>query len=129
MSLLVIYTLQFLKKFEGEIIQSEYPSLSTDKADRTIKEPLTFAKLDAALKVACDSSWRRVVDQKTVNTFMLYLVIQPSYKNLFIPFRYPRTLWISQSLVTSNQTIFTLTHQEWSVSFFLSKEPSLLPAH
>ena len=68
----IMCPLQFLKKFE-ELIQIEYPSLSKDKSDRTFKEPLTFAQLDAALKVVCNSSWRRVVDQQTVhiNYFLL----------------------------------------------------------
>ena len=69
-----IILLQFLKTFEGDIIQREYPALSKDGADRTYKEPLSFAKLDAVLKVTCGSGWRNVVDQKTVSNIINYKV-------------------------------------------------------
>ena len=58
---------QFLKKFEDDVIQREYPALSRDRADRTIEEPLGLADLNAVIKVLCGSSWRPSADKQLVN--------------------------------------------------------------
>ena len=58
---------QFLKKFEDDIIQQEYPALSKDRADWTIEEPLNLANLNAVMQVVCDPSWRHVADKGLVS--------------------------------------------------------------
>ena len=48
-------------------LQLEYPALSKDGADRTIKEPLKLVELEAEITVTCGPFWRSVVDQRTAS--------------------------------------------------------------
>ena len=80
---------QFLRKFEDDIIQREYPALSRDRADQTIEEPLSLADLNAALKVVCGSSWRHVADKQSVSNYEILGV-----KLRIFLFRYQKKQWI-----------------------------------
>ena len=80
---------QFLRKFEDEIIQREYPALSRDRADQTIEEPLSLASLKAVMKVMCGSSWRHVTDKQSVSSYEILDV-----KLRIFLFRYQKQLWI-----------------------------------
>ena len=61
------YLLQLLRKFECDILHCEYPALSKDGADKTIREPVSFAELQVTLTATCDSNWKIVVDQQSVS--------------------------------------------------------------
>ena len=60
--------MQFLKKLDSDIIRQEFPSLSTDGADKTTIEPLTFVELEAVMTVTCHPLWRPVVNRQTVRS-------------------------------------------------------------
>ena len=47
------------------MLQQDYPALSKDRADRTIIEPLSIT--NATVDLACTTSWKCVIDQKTVS--------------------------------------------------------------
>ncbi|XP_064385275.1 uncharacterized protein LOC135334138 [Halichondria panicea] len=59
--------LDFLRRFEVDVIPREYPHLSSSPADMTIKQPLCFVKVDAVLELVCDPAWRSVPDQRTIS--------------------------------------------------------------
>ena len=80
---------QFLKKFEEDILPHEYRTLSKDRADRTIEEPLSLANMNAAVRVVCDSSWKHMVDKRLVSICKIL-----GTKLRIVLFRYPKKLWI-----------------------------------
>ncbi|XP_064384748.1 uncharacterized protein LOC135333670 isoform X2 [Halichondria panicea] len=59
--------LDFLRRFEVDIIPREYPHLSSSPADKTIKQPLCFVQVDAVLELVCDPAWRSVPDQRMIS--------------------------------------------------------------
>ncbi|XP_064384780.1 uncharacterized protein LOC135333688 [Halichondria panicea] len=59
--------LDFLQRFEVDIIPREYPHLSSSPADKTIKQPLCFVQVDAVLELVCDPAWRSVPDQRMIS--------------------------------------------------------------